>query len=133
MGRGKGALRERGAGGGARRGRGSAHGVGLLRVPLTGLAIWTFASALGGTGGTAALGVVIPGELRGMSISIMAFCNTLLGLGLGPTLVALATEHAYRDPVAVGLSITSVVLPAGTLAALAFWRAGRMVAREAHA
>jgi MFS family permease len=103
---------------------------GSAAMAYAGLAVWTFASALGGTGGTAALGVVVPNEMRGVSISIMAFCNTLLGLGLGPTLVALATEQVYRDPVAVGAAMTVTIVPAGVLAALAFGRSGRVVARQ---
>ena len=93
---------------------------------LAGLGVWTFASALGGTGGMVALGVIVPSEIRGVTISLVAFCNTLLGLGFGPTLVALTTDHVFRDPLAVGLAMTVTILPAGVLAALSFARSGRV-------
>ena len=54
-------------------------------------------------------------------------CNTLLGLGFGPTLVALATDHVFRDPLAVGLAMAVTILPAGILAAIFFARSGRLV------
>lgn len=94
---------------------------------LAGLGVWTFASALGGTGGIVALGVIVPGEIRGVTISLVAFCNTLLGLGFGPTLVALATDHVFRDPLAVGLAMAVTILPAAILAGLFFVRSGRVV------
>lgn len=105
----------------------AAIGAGLVSFPsstaaLVGLGVWTFASNLAGAAGTAALGTVVPNEIRGVSISLMAFCNTLLGLGLGPTLVALTTERVYADPVAVGLAMTTIVLPAAVLGAFMFAR-----------
>jgi MFS family permease len=101
-------------------------------VALAGLGIWTFASALAGTGGMAALGVVVPNEIRGVGVSLVAFCNTLLGLGLGPTVVALTTDHVYRNPVAVGLAMATAIVPAGVLAALLFARSAVRLGRAAH-
>jgi hypothetical protein len=87
---------------------------------LAGLGLWTFASALGGIGGIAALQEIVPNELRGVSISVLAFCNTLLGLGFGPTAVALVTERGFGEPAAVGAAISVVVAPAGLIACLLF-------------
>lgn len=87
---------------------------------LAGLGIWTFASAIGGIGGIAALQEMVPNELRGVGMSILAFCNTLLGLGCGPTAVALVTERVLGDPAAVGTAISFVVAPAGVIACLLF-------------
>jgi len=64
-----------------------------------------------------------------VSISLVAFCNTLLGLGFGPTLVALATERVYHDPVAVGLAMTTTILPAAILGAIMFARSSRVLGR----
>jgi MFS family permease len=93
---------------------------GGLTMVFLGLALWTLASAIGGIGGIAALQELLPNEYRGVGISLVAFCNTLLGLGVGPTLVALATEQVYGDPMAVGHAMTLVVLPAGVVACLLF-------------
>ncbi|WP_129780858.1 MFS transporter [Peristeroidobacter soli] len=87
---------------------------------LAGLGLWTFASALGGIGGIAALQEIVPNELRGVSMSVLAFCNTLLGLGFGPTAVALVTERGFGEPAAVGTAISVVVAPAGLISCLLF-------------
>src|SRR5882757_7067093 len=93
---------------------------GGLIMALCGLALWTFASAIGGIGGIAALQELLPNEYRGVGMSLVAFFNTLLGLGIGPTLVALVTEQVYGDPKSVGYAMTLVVLPAGVVACLLF-------------
>ena len=49
--------------------------------------------------------------------------DELIGLGLGTSLTAVFTDHVYRNPQAVGWSITSVMAPAGVLSVLLFWRA----------
>lgn len=92
-------------------------------LALAGLALWTFASAIAITSGLAALQSIAPHEHRGVSISLVAFCNTLLGLGVGPSLIALLTENVLGRPEAVGFAMTSVVAPAGVLAALLFFAA----------
>jgi hypothetical protein len=76
--------------------------------------------------GTAALTAtqnVVPGEMRGFAVSLQAFMYTLIGLGLGPTTVAFATDHLFHDPKAVGLSIVVVCLPVSLISALLLWRA----------
>jgi MFS family permease len=87
---------------------------------FAGVGLWTIASAVVGTSAIAAMQDLVPNEYRGVGISGIAFCNTLLGLGVGPTLVALATERVFGDPAAVGYAITLVVAPAGVLALGAF-------------
>jgi MFS family permease len=59
-----------------------------------------------------AIQVSLPNELRGLGSALVSLGNILFGLGCGPTLVALSTEYLYRDPAAVGLSITTVTAPA---------------------
>jgi hypothetical protein len=53
----------------------------------------------------------------------VAFCNTILGLGLGPTLVAVATEYVFKDRNAVGLAMALVTLPSTILAIDLYYRA----------
>ena len=48
---------------------------------------------------------------------------TLIGLDLGPTSVAFVTDHIYRDPNSVGLSIVTVSLPVSIISAALLWRA----------
>ncbi|MBA4306413.1 MFS transporter [Sphingopyxis bauzanensis] len=100
----------------------SLAGVGALLVAaphpalvLLGLGLWTLCSAIAATAGVAALQDVIPGDLRGIGMSLVAFCNTLLGLGMGPTAVALVTERGFGNPLAVGYSVACIVVPAAML------------------
>jgi MFS family permease len=59
-----------------------------------------------------AIQVSLPNELRGLGSGILSLGNMLLGLGCGPTLVALATDHLYHSATAVGFSIVTVIAPA---------------------
>jgi len=91
---------------------------------LVGLGVWVFAGALAFTSAYVGIQTVIPAEHRAVGLGLVAFCNILLGLGLGPTLVALATDLIFRDPQSVGFAITAVALPAGVCACLLFVYAG---------
>jgi MFS family permease len=87
---------------------------------LLGLGLWIFASTCGGVGGIAAIQDVVPSQFRGTGVSLLTFCNTLLGLGCGPTFVALTTELVYGAPSSVGFAITTVVAPAALVSCWLF-------------
>lgn len=99
-------------------------------IVLTGLGIWTLASSIGAIGGIAALQQVMPNEMRGIAMSLIAFCNTLLGLGCGPTLVATVTEFGIGRPEAVGLAIAIVVAPAAIMSLALFFVAKKNLSRR---
>jgi hypothetical protein len=104
--------------------------VGVLATPAATLAsvfAWIFISSISGTIGISATLDILPHESRGLGTATIAFCNTLLGLGLGPTLVALATDRLYGTPGSVGLSLTTVVAPAIGLCCLSFFLAARVL------
>jgi MFS family permease len=96
----------------------AALSVSLGRAELTvaGLGVWVFASTVGATGAFCVIQELVPSPFRSTGIALITFSNTLIGLGCGPTLVALVTDHVYRVPTAVDLSITTVALPAAILA-----------------
>lgn len=54
---------------------------------------------------TAALQTVTPNEMRGLVAGIVVVMNNVVGLALGPTVVALFTDQVFRDPLAVGKSL----------------------------
>jgi MFS family permease len=97
---------------------------------LLGLGLWVFASTVAAIGAIAILQDVVPNQFRGTAVSILTFCNTLMGLGCGPTLVALATDHVYGVPTAVGFAISTVVVPAGAIAIAAFALCRRQLAKN---
>jgi len=86
---------------------------------------WTLVSATAGTIGIATTLDLLPQESRGLGTATIAFCNTIVGLGLGPTLVALATDHVYGDPSRVGMALSTVAAPAIVACCLLFFVAAR--------
>jgi MFS family permease len=96
---------------------------------LVGLGLWIFTSALAFTSAYVGIQTVIPAEHRAVGLGLVAFCNILLGLGLGPTLVAITTEQIFADPQSVGFAISWVASPAGLLACVLFVYAGLIVRR----
>jgi len=90
---------------------------------LAGVGLWVFISTVGGIGGLVAIQSAVPNQYRGLSASVFTFCNTLLGYGCGPTLVAVVTEHVFGAPAAVGYATSAVVAPAAAIAAISFFYA----------
>ncbi|WP_420876229.1 spinster family MFS transporter [Pseudomonas nitroreducens] len=69
----------------------------------------------------AAMQVLTPNRLRAQVSALFLLVSNLIGLGIGTTLVALLTDHYFKDPKAVGYSIAVIV----TLAAiLCLWLLG---------
>ncbi|WP_319021357.1 MFS transporter [Pseudomonas sp. FME51] len=53
----------------------------------------------------AAIQEVMPNAMRGQASAIYLFVITLIGLGIGPTAVALVTDYVFQDDMAVRYSI----------------------------
>ena len=51
---------------------------------------------------------MVPNQMRGTAISISLLVINLLGLGLGPTLIALMTDRVFHDPNMIHLAIMIV-------------------------
>jgi MFS family permease len=60
---------------------------------------------------------LVPANMRGIAVALYAFSGSMIGGTLGPLLVALATEHLFRDTAKVGWSILIVSGPALVLSA----------------
>lgn len=107
--------------------------VGILATPSATLAsvfAWILVSSVSGTIGIATTLDLLPHESRGLGTATIAFCNTIVGLGLGPTLVALTTDRVYGTPSSVGLALSTVVAPAIAICCLLFYIATRAVRRN---
>lgn len=74
------------------------------------------------------LAMVTPPEMRGQVVALYLLISNLLGLSLGPLLVALGTERVFHDDLAVGRSLA--LLP---LLTMPFALAGLLAARSAYA
>ena len=99
-------------------------------IVLAGVGLWVLISTVGGIGGLVAIQSAVPNQYRGLSASVFTFCNTLLGYGCGPTLVAVVTEHVFRTPEAVGYATSAVVAPAAAIAAISFLCAIKTLSRQ---
>jgi MFS family permease len=107
--------------------------VGLLALPGAALAsacCWILVSSAMGTIAIATILDILPQESRGFGTSTIAFNNIIVGLGLGPTLVALVTDRVFHDPRAVGYAMSSIIAPSVLMAillyAVAMARAGHL-------
>lgn len=61
---------------------------------------------------------IIPNELRGLSLGVFTLVQGILGAGLGPVGVALATDYVFASDKAVGLSVMLLSVPALLCSAL---------------
>jgi len=94
--------------------------IGLGPTPFVSLAALAWSSFfLGVPTGIApvALHGITPNEYRGQVTALYLFAINLIGLGIGPTLVALATDHLFGSDLAVGHSLALV---AGVASVVAF-------------
>jgi MFS family permease len=66
----------------------------------------------------AALPDFVPPEGRGQIIAVEQFISSLVGLGLGPTLIAVVTDNVFRDDNLVNLSILTVGIVVAGLGAI---------------
>ena len=68
----------------------------------------------------AALQIGTPSRMRGAVASLYTFFGQLIGLGIGPTAIAVVTDQVFRDPKMVGHSVGIVCFIASLIAALLF-------------
>ena len=105
----------------------------LMASPLSSFALLAPATFLM----TMALGLlpsvqqaIIPSHLRGSASALGTLTVNLIGLGLGPTLVALATDKLFHSPAAVGRSLALVAPLALLIAAVCAIAGRRAYARD---
>lgn len=104
----------------------SAIGTAITHLPLTllgdltlgyaALAPAAFFLAMPFGAAPAAIQEVVPNRMRGQASAIYLFVVNLIGLGIGPTAVALITDYVFGDDQAVRWSILIVALSASALA-----------------
>lgn len=74
------------------------------------LALATFLSSFPVALTIAALQVVTPNTMRGQVVALFFFLASILGNGLGPTLVAAVTDYVYGNEMMVGVAISTVTI-----------------------
>ena len=68
--------------------------------------------------------LITPNELRGQATALYLLLSTIVGLGLGPTFVALLVDYHFGDPKAVGMAL-AMVLSCTWLLAITIMLSGR--------
>jgi MFS family permease len=65
---------------------------------------------------------ISPNQFRGQAIALYLFATNLIGLGIGPTIVAVITDYVFGDPGALrySLAIFSVAIALIAILTLAF-------------
>jgi MFS family permease len=86
---------------------------------LTTIGVMIFFAGFPFGGGYAALQEITPNRMRAQIAACYMLGVNLIGAGLGPTAIALATDHIFGDPMALPKSLTLVAAVASPLA-LAF-------------
>jgi len=87
----------------------------VLLAPTGFFAVWLLSVA------PAALMEIAPARMRGQIGSIYVFVANLIGLGLGPTAVALITDYVFHNDMMVGYSLLIVTVLAHVAAIAFFW------------
>ena len=98
-------------------------------LALAVLAAAIFGISLGQAAAPPSIQEVVPNHMRGQVIAIYLLLGGLLGIGLGPTAVALATDYLYADDQALGLALITVSAPAALLGLWLSWSGQRPYAR----
>jgi MFS family permease len=94
-------------------------------VALVGLVCLMFATAMVSGQSAVALFHVTPNIFRGRIIAAYILMGTVIGLGVGSTLIAAITDYVFHNDKAVGASFAIVAAGAALLAALCMHSASR--------
>src|SRR5690606_14760394 len=102
----------------------------LAAAPTYGTALMlagctTFFYSLPQTTAAVALQLATPNRIRAMFTSLYVFINSVMGLGVAPTLVAVLTDYVLRDPKKLGVSLSITCVASSVAAACLIWQALR--------
>lgn len=95
---------------------------GLLAIAITGLGIAQSAAP-------ASIQEVTPNRMRGQVVAIYLLLGGLLGIGLGPTMVAWVTDYVFKDDSYLPISIAVTAAPATLLGLWLCWSGQKPYAR----
>ena len=92
----------------------------VLALFTIGIAIFFSAFQGGLTAGSIQL--MTPNRMRGQVSAVYFLMSNLIGLGLGPTVVAVCTDYVFANDAAIGQSIALVTAVLCPVSALMLWR-----------
>jgi hypothetical protein len=68
---------------------------------------------------------ITPNQMRGQLSAVYLFFLSLVGMGVGPTVVATFTDTLFKSDAAIGSSIALTIAIAAPLSAVLLWLARR--------
>lgn len=112
-------------------------GAGYLLAPngtlaAIALVVPTFALAMPFGAAPAALQEIVPNRMRGQTTAVYLFMANMIGLGIGPTAIALFTDYVFVDDNMLRWSML-IVAGLSALASIAILTAGMGAYRDMHA
>lgn len=91
-----------------------------LSFLLLGVAIFGF--SIGQAAAPASIQDIVPNSMRGQAVAVYLLLGGLLGIGLGPTSIALVNDYLYAgEPHALRYALVTVTLPAAVLGLWMSW------------
>lgn len=88
---------------------------------LAAVFVFQFGCAMPFGSAAAAFQDITPNQMRGQVTAIYQFSANMFGIGLGPTIVALFTDHLFRDDLSLGYSIVLTVAISGPVSFVLLW------------
>lgn len=92
------------------------YGIDNLQVAIACVGLGCFALAMPFGVAAAAIQEIMPNPMRGQASAMYLFVVTLIGLGIGPTAVALLTDYVFADDAALRYSLLIISTTATLLA-----------------
>ncbi|MBS0418753.1 MAG: MFS transporter [Proteobacteria bacterium] len=83
--------------------------------------VYLILNSMAATAGVTAMQNAVPSDMRGLSVAMQAFLYMIVGLGLGPTSMALVTDYVFHDSKAVGMAIFVVATPVTVATIVLIW------------
>lgn len=90
----------------------------LLLIPA-----FFIASPMGAS--TTAVQELMPNQVRALASAIFLFLINMIGMGLGPSFVAVFTDYVFHDESAIRYSLSALFVTGGAFALLFYWIAYR--------
>jgi MFS family permease len=107
----------------------------ILAIVFMSLAVFFSAFQGGLAGGT--LQLMTPNRMRGQVMAVYGLSSNLIGLGLGPTVIAMTTDYVFGYDEAIGKSIALCAVILCPIGALILWRSlpaiGKQLAEQREA
>ncbi|MGH8148800.1 MAG: MFS transporter, partial [Steroidobacteraceae bacterium] len=93
-------------------------------------AVASLSLGIGGASQNAALQIVTPNQMRGQVTALYLFIFNVIGVGLGPTVAALLTDHVFRAQSELRYALLTLYAVVGPVSLAIIWLGVRPYVRE---